>query len=125
MNKTHKGFLGENLGITYLLQNRYRIIVRNYRKKWGEIDIVAYDKKTKETVFIEVKTTIGHNFSRILPEEELTEEKIKRLKRVILSFLSEYHLDDKPWRFDFLAIEIKNSCLEPTIRHYKGVYLEF
>jgi putative endonuclease len=125
MNKTRKGFLGENLGITYLLQNQYRIIVRNYRKKWGEIDIVAYDKKTKETVFLEVKTITEHSFSQILPEEELTEEKIKRLKRVILSFLSEYHLDNKPWRFDFIAIEIQKNALKPDIRHYKDVYLEF
>jgi len=125
MNKTYKGFLGENLAITYLLQNQCRIIRRNYRKKWGEIDIVAYDKKTKETVFIEVKMIATPNLFQILPEEELTEEKIKRLKRVILSFLSQYHLEDKPWRFDFLAIEINSSCLEPIIRHYKDVYLEF
>jgi len=125
MNKTYKGFLGENLAITYLLQNQYRIIIRNYRKKWGEIDIVADDKKTKETVFLEVKMITKPNFSQILPEEELTEEKIKRLKRVILSFLSQYHLEDKPWRFDFLAIEIQNDALKPEIRHYKNVYLEF
>jgi len=125
MNKSNKGFLGENLAITYFLQNQYRIIIRNYRKKWGEIDIVAYDKKTKETVFVEVKMITSSNLSQILPEEELTKEKIKRLKRVILSFLSQYHLEDKPWRFDFLAIEINNYCIEPTIRHYKDVYLEF
>lgn len=127
MNKTSKGFLGENLAITYLLQNQYAIIVRNYRKKWGEIDIVADDKKTKETVFVEVKTiSLKENSSPpVLPEEELTEEKIKRLKRVILSFLSQYHLEDKPWRFDFIAIEIQNDALKPKIRHYKDVYLEF
>lgn len=125
MNKTYKGFLGENLGITYLLQNQYRIIIRNYRKKWGEIDIVAYDKKTKETVFLEVKTITEHNFSQILPEEELTEVKIRKLKKVILSFLSQYHLEDKPWRFDFLAIAIQKDSSKPDIRHYKDVYLEF
>ncbi|MFA5392582.1 MAG: YraN family protein [Candidatus Paceibacterota bacterium] len=124
MNKTYKGFLGENLAIIYLLKNQYKIIVRNYRKKWGEIDIVAYDKKTKETVFIEVKMIIDSGASRILPEEELTEEKIKRLKRVILSFLSQYRLEDKPWRFDFFAIEINRGCLKHSIRHYKDVYLE-
>jgi len=125
MNKTHRGFLGENLGITYLLQNQYRIIVRNFRRKWGEIDIVAYDKKTKETVFLEVKTIIEHSFPQISPEEELTERKIKKLKRVILSFLSRYHLEDKPWRFDLLAIAIQQDSSKSDIRHYKDVYLEF
>jgi putative endonuclease len=123
MNKTEKGFLGENLGINYLLKNHYQIITRNYRKKWGELDIVAFDKNTKETVFIEVKTRLKIN-SPILPEEELTEDKIRRLKKAILSFLNQYHLDDKPWRFDVLVIEVGKSTI-PEIRHYKDVYLEF
>lgn len=125
MNHLKLGNFGEDLGINYLLQHNYQIIERNYRKKWGEIDIVAFDQKTKETVFIEVKTIVNSQLSSILPEEELTEEKIKRLKRVILSFLNQYHLEDKPWRFDFLAIEIQKGALEPEIRHYKDIYLEF
>ncbi len=125
MDKNQIGFLGENFAEEYLRKNHYHIIQRNYRKKWGEIDIVAYDQKTKETVFLEVKAITDHSFSWILPEEELTEEKIKRLKRAILSFLSEYHLDDKPWRFDFISVEIQNNQMQPVIKHYKDLYLEF
>jgi len=125
MNKTEKGFLGEQIGTSYLLKNHYQIITNNYQKKWGEIDIVAFDKTTRETVFVEVKTRMKTNSSHILPEEELTEAKIKRLQRAILSFLNQYHLDDKPWRFDFLAIETSDLNEEPEIRHYKDVYLEF
>jgi len=124
MDKIRTGFLGENFAEEYLRKNHYHIIQRNYRKKWGEIDIVAYDKKTKETVFTEVKM-INRNYSNIMPEEELTEEKIKRLKRTILSFLSQYHLDDKPWRFDFMGIEIDSFHSKPIIKHYKDIYLEF
>jgi len=125
MDKIKTGFLGENFAEEYLRKNHYHILQRNYRKKWGEIDIVAYDQKTKETVFLEVKTITNHPGPQILPEEELTEEKIKRLKRAILSFLSEYHLDDKPWRFDFMGVEIDFFHSKPIIKHYKDIYLEF
>lgn len=124
MDTTDKGFLGEEIATQFLLKNHYQILQRNYRKKWGELDIVAFDKKTKETVFIEVKM-ITSCFSSILPEEELTREKIEKLKRTILSFLSQYHLEEKPWRFDFLAIENLTNSKNPLIRHYKDVYLEF
>ena len=124
MDKKLIGSFGEKIAINYLLQNNHKIIIRNYRKKWGEIDIVSYDNKTKETVFLEVKT-ISLSNSQLLPEEELTNEKLIRLKRVILSFLNQYHLEDKPWRFDFIAIEIPSFHLKPKIRHYQDVFLDF
>ena len=124
MDKKLIGSFGEKIAINYLLQNNHKIIIRNYRKKWGEIDIVSYDNKTKETVFLEVKT-ISLSNSQLLPEEELTNEKLIRLKRVILSFLNQYHLEDKPWRFDFIAIEIIDFYSKPKIRHYQNIFLDF
>ncbi len=124
MDKKLIGSFGEKIAINYLLQNNHKIIIRNYRKKWGEIDIVSYDNKTKETVFLEVKT-ISLSNSQLLPEEELTKFKIQKLQKAILSFLSEYHLEDKPWRFDFIAIEIPGFHLKPKIRHYQDVFLDF
>jgi len=117
---------GEDLASEYLAKNHYRILKRNYRQKWGEIDIVAFDSRTKEIVFVEVKTIFSSNNSlNILPEEELTEFKLNKLKKVILSFLSQYHLDNRKWRFDFIALEIKSQNKVPEIRHYQSVYLEF
>ncbi|MDQ5883059.1 MAG: putative endonuclease [Patescibacteria group bacterium] len=124
MNQKSIGDFGENIAFNYLFQKHYQIIARNYRKKWGEIDLVGFDPRTQDTVFFEVKTVTSKN-KQVLPEEELTAEKIKRLKRVILSFLSQYHLEDKPWRFDFLAIDLADFRKDPKISHYQGVYLEF
>ncbi|HUW43738.1 MAG TPA: YraN family protein [Bacillota bacterium] len=41
----------------YLQNSHYKIIQRNFQRRWGEIDIIAKDKKTKELVFVEVKTS--------------------------------------------------------------------
>ena len=48
------GELGENVACEFLIKNGYKIICRNYRNKYGEIDIIASFKN--EVVFIEVKT---------------------------------------------------------------------
>ena len=48
------GDLGENLCVKHLVKHGFKILDRNYQKKWGEIDIVA--KKSGIIHFIEVKT---------------------------------------------------------------------
>lgn len=120
------GKKGEDLAVEYLKKQGYNIKERNFKRKWGEIDIVAYDRKTKEVVFLEIKTIRIKEgfFPSVLPEEELTERKIKRLKKIILSFLAQEKLDNKPWRFDFIGIEIDKTNKE-QVRHYKDIYLEF
>jgi putative endonuclease len=122
---------GEDFAVKYLIENNYKILQRNYRKKWGEIDIITFDLKTKEIVFIEVKTIqIRKNKKEVfLPEEELTLQKIQKLKKVILSFLAEHHLDNNKWRFDLIAIEAVCSpafqITSAKLRHYQSIFLEF
>lgn len=54
-NNIELGFLGEDIACQYLIENRYKIIERNYRKPWGEIDIIAKNPD-KILIFVEVKT---------------------------------------------------------------------
>lgn len=119
------GSFGENNAIAYLQKKHYQIIKRNFQKKWGEIDIIAKDKKTKEIVFVEVKTRKFNYANSLNPEEALTSKKVRRLKRAFLSYLNQYNLEDKPWRFDFIAIKIDNFNQAPIIQHYKDIFLEF
>jgi putative endonuclease len=119
------GFLGEDKAVVYLQNNHYQIVQRNFRKKWGEVDIIAKDKKTKEIVFVEVKARVFNGLSGLMPEEALTTRKIRRLKRVFLSYLNQHHLEESPWRFDFIAVEIRQGKQNPIVRHYKHVFIEF
>ncbi len=82
-------------------------------------------KKTKELVFVEVKTRQLNYACSLSPEETLTSKKVRRLKRAFLSYLNQYNLEDKPWRFDFIAIEIDNFKEKPVIRYYKDIFLQF
>ena len=125
MSNVLLGQEGEEIANNYLKKKGYIIKERNFKRKWGEIDIVAFDRKTKEWVFVEVKTRKMDNFNKIQPEEELTPEKIKKLKKIILSYLSLKGLEQSKWRFDFIGIEKQNNRSQPKIRHYQSEFLEY
>src|SRR3990167_380457 len=81
--KSEIGKLGEDIACEYLINKGFKIIERNFRKPWGELDIIATDPG-KFLVFIEVKTMRQSGNSAIAelrPEENLTAAKLKKLKR--------------------------------------------
>ena len=57
MNRNEKGRLGEELAAADMESKGYMILVKNFRCKAGEIDIVA--KRGNVMVFVEVKTRTG------------------------------------------------------------------
>ena len=67
--------LGEDKATEYLRKKGYKIIERNFRKGYGEIDVIAIDKDT--LVFVEVKTRTSSSFGS--PLESITYWKLKSL----------------------------------------------
>ncbi len=125
MNKTKLGRLGEDLACEYLVDKGYKIIGRNYREKWDELDIVARSQD-KTLIFVEVKTINtagGDENSMIMPEDNLTKSKMRKLKRACQSFAlkrPEFVDENKGWRIDLVAITTM-SDKEPKIRHYENI----
>ncbi|MGB9681324.1 MAG: YraN family protein [Minisyncoccia bacterium] len=118
------GRKAEDLAVNYLKEKGYQILERNFWKKWGEIDIVCFDKKTKEIVFVEVKASEKN--SSINPEERLTFYKKERIKKAILSYLSKIKKPEIKWRFDFIAIKIDASNFKRNvITHYSNQEIEY
>ena len=70
------GVVGEDYACLYLQKLGYKIIDRNVRFKFGEIDIVAKDEK--HICFIEVKTRSNLNYGR--PSLALTKQKMEEVK---------------------------------------------
>lgn len=121
------GKIGEEAAERYLKQTSYTIITRNYRRPWGEIDIIATDSK-KTLVFFEVKTVSG-NFAELLPEDNLTEAKLEKLKKICLFFANRNPdlVNKTGWRIDLLALSLKDSSLltnkeeDFVIKHYQNI----
>ncbi len=118
--KQNTGKLGEDLAVRYLENHGYKILGRNYRKKWGEIDIVA--QQSHELVFIEVKTQKEGLGWR--PEENITRHKKHQLSRIITTYLKESQVcGEKDWRIDVLAIRLDFQTQNAHIEHIKNVIL--
>jgi putative endonuclease len=75
MRRKSLGNLGEKIAAKYLHDCGYKILVRNFRSKFGEIDIVALDGDF--LVFIEVKTRWSRKFGP--PEEAIIPSKVRRI----------------------------------------------
>ena len=82
--KKNIGDIGENLAADMLENSGYRIVIRNYRTKAGEIDIIAV--KDGVMHFLEVKTRSGDEFG--YPADAVSDEKIRRMKKAAASYLS-------------------------------------
>ena len=112
------GTLGEDIASKYLKNKGFEIVTRNYRKKFGEIDIVA--KREAKIHFVEVKTVSRENLKDILPEaqdnfrpeDNVHPWKLKRLSRAIQVYLSENKIgEESDWQFDVVTVllDVKNK----------------
>ena len=119
MGRSSVGQMGEDIACRYLERKGHHIIDRNFRMKFGEIDVVR-EKGT--TVFIsEVKTVVGSSMGESdnhRPEENVSSWKLKKLSRVVQVYLSEkYNLSHtSTMRWKFLVIAIVLDVEEKTAR---------
>ncbi len=100
------GELGEDIACKFLMKHGFSIIERNYTKKWGEIDIIAKDKKGLH--FIEVKAVSrvpSKGMDNYKPEDNIHPWKVKRLSRAIQTYLLERRVPEgENWQFDICAV---------------------
>ena len=112
------GNQGEEWATQMLTEKGYAILQRNYRKRGGEIDIVAFDPSTKETVFVEVKSRRNRTFGA--PEEAIDERKIGKMADTAQEWLAENGKESAEWRLDLVALEYDNHG-KPDCRHLKNI----
>jgi putative endonuclease len=115
------GRLGEQLAAEHLTRHGLRILERNYRTRWGELDIVAFDGRT--LAFCEVKTRRlapgqGHPF------EALRQLKRSRVRKMAASWLIER--TDRPYaevlRFDAIGVTFDPAGELVGIEHLEGAF---
>jgi len=104
-SNTSLGKLGEKYAELLLQEKGYKVIDRNVRSRFGEIDLIAIDKDT--LVFVEVKTRWSSRFGS--PEEAVTPKKLQKIKRTAEYFSLTQPKLPKKLRIDVVAIEIENS----------------
>lgn len=130
MNKIGK--FGEDVACVFLKKHGYKIIERNYSKKWGELDIVA--KKAGKLCFVEVKTvsceipidvthvTVPRTGYR--PEENMHSSKIKKFTRVIQTYLQEKGIEKTEWSAALIAIRVDTASKRAKVRFIENLVLQ-
>ncbi|MCM8759645.1 MAG: YraN family protein [Candidatus Omnitrophica bacterium] len=95
-----KGLEGEEIAARFLKKSGYKILERNYRTKFGEIDIIA--QKGKSIVFIEVKTRCSDDFGS--PVEAVDNKKLTKLVNVASHYIQKNRFENNPIRFEVVSI---------------------
>ena len=102
------GKKGEDIAAAFLKKKGYKLLFRNYKCSFGEIDIIAKHKKILS--FIEVKTRSTKKYG--LPQESVTPAKQAKISRVALEFVQRYKMDNRAARFDVISVQYLNDGYE-------------
>ncbi|MCS7150830.1 MAG: YraN family protein [Endomicrobia bacterium] len=107
MNRKQIGNFYEDVAIDYLRRKKYKILDRNYKTKFGELDIIAYDKMENCYVFVEVRYRT--NLSYGTPQETVNYYKQRRIILASMVYIKRNKLKNVNLRFDIIAIDSKNN----------------
>ncbi|PND57829.1 YraN family protein [Mycobacterium sp. ENV421] len=117
MSRNQLGALGEQLAAEHLESLGLRIVVRNWRCRYGELDVIAA-APDGTLVFVEVKTRTGDGFGGV--EYAVTPAKVRRIRRLVGIWLAG---QDRGWaavRIDVVGVRIGRRRT-PEIIHLRGV----
>jgi putative endonuclease len=118
LTRAEIGALGEQLAADHLAALGLRILARNWRCRYGELDVIAADPTTNMVVFVEVKTRTGDGFGGLA--QAVTESKARRLRRLAAIWLA---TQDQRWagvRIDVIGVRIGRRRT-PEISHLQGI----
>lgn len=118
-DRKNVGRMGENIACQFLERKGFEILERNYRKPWGEIDIVA--EKDGVVRFIEVKAVSRESLedgSREMdyrPEEMATAEKLRKVARTALLYM-EQKRDKREFQIDVVGVVLNKATRQARCR---------
>ena len=121
------GVIGENIASIFLEKRGFKIIARNYRKKWGEIDIVA--QKSNVYRFIEVKSVSCETGidrvtrETIRPEDNMHRYKFSKLLKTIETYLLEKGIDSE-WQLDLVTVRIDRNKREAIAEIFENIIFD-
>jgi len=121
MKKGEIGVLGEEIACRYLKKRGFTLVERNYRRPWGEIDVVA--RRGEVMHFVEVKAVLisRENISREMrvdPLEHVTRTKLEKVARTATSYMNSKGNGAQ------MQIDVIGVYLDERTRRARCVYLE-
>ncbi len=117
------GLIGERAAADFLRKKGYEILERNFKTKFGEIDIIAKEKRKGPTlpitVFVEVKTKTGEEFGE--PWEMVNRQKYQQVKNMAQVYLTKNGLGETACRIDMVGVWLDSEHRLDKIEHWENV----
>jgi len=112
------GQYGEELAANYLKDKGYKVLKRNFRTRFAELDIIC--KKNDKLIFVEVKTRIGDEKGK--PYEAVDGRKVGILMRACQCFLLQNPYKDCKLSIDVISIILNNDNTIREFRHFENIF---
>jgi putative endonuclease len=113
------GRWGEKRSERFLKRKGLKTLTCNFACRTGEIDLIMV-APDRTIVFVEVRTRSNESFGP--PESSITSAKKNRLLRTARYFLAANKIEDRPFRFDIVAI-VLGRIGRPKLEHYKNAFV--
>ena len=117
LSRIEIGALGEQLAVEHLHGLGLRIVARNWRCRYGELDVIAAEG-ADTLVFVEVKTRTGDCFGGVA--EAVTPQKVRRIRRLAGLWLAGQESVWSQIRIDVIGVRLGRSRT-PEVTHVRGV----
>lgn len=119
MSTTELGFIAEGYAGRYLESKGYKILGHNYRKPWGELDIIA--QKEGIIIFVEVKAS-REEVSGFEPEIRAGWRKMSKVIRTARTYLADKkYSSEQEWQIDVVAVAFDKNRGTAKFRHFKNI----
>lgn len=118
-DKQKLGRWGERRCERFLKRKGFKTLLRNFSCGGGEIDLIMVDSDGA-VVFVEVKARADETFEAV--ESVITDAKKTRMSRAARYFLATHNIENRPFRFDVVAIVLGQSG-PVQVRHYENAFV--
>jgi putative endonuclease len=118
LTRKQLGTEGEKEALKFLERKGYKIVEKNFRSSFGEIDIIM--KHGEELVFIEVRSRTDNSFGE--PYETVNIKKQNKLYKLAEHYLNLKELQDMPCRFDVISLILTHDGSVRTIEHIENAF---
>jgi len=114
---------GERIAARHLKSNRYRILARNLRNRFGEVDLLAEAPDGRTLVIVEVKSRQLRpgDDATTRPEVHVNTAKQRKLAALATQIARTHRLTDRPIRFDVIGVDIPPAG-KAIVRHHEGAF---
>lgn len=118
-SRKQKGAAAEELAAAALIEKGYRVLDRNWRCRFGELDIVA---ETGETlVVIEVRSRSG-TASFGTPSESVNARKVMQVRNTAQQYVHHKRYYERPIRFDVISIILRPDLTPVSMDHIENAF---